>query len=44
MAEVGPGSGVVAELFAGDGGLAEGDAAVVGGDFAVREDFEAFAA
>ena len=30
------------ELFAGDGGLTEGDAAVVGGDLAVAENFEAF--
>ena len=36
--------GFVAELFAGDGGLAEGNAAVVGWDFAVGEDCEAFAA
>jgi len=34
----------VAELFAGDGGLAEGDASVVGGDFAVGEDLETFSA
>ena len=37
-------SGVMAELLAGDRGLAEGDAAVVGGDFAMGEYFEAFAA
>lgn len=34
----------MAELLAGDRGLAEGDAAVVGGDFAMGEYFEAFAA
>lgn len=32
------------ELFTGDRGLAEGDSAIVGGNFAVYEDFEAIAA
>ena len=32
------------EPFAGDGGLAEGDAAVVGGDFAMGKDFKAIVA
>ena len=35
---------MLAQLFAGNGGLAEGDAAVVSGDFAMSEDLKTVAA